>query len=803
MYFKMLKHDLKRKKGLNIILFLFMTFASLLVFVGAVQIVSNLTHRKTAETLCRTSDVLLVPGQSELTLEAQEQALDRLLKPNENVVDWSTEKMLRIGSGAMDYPDHDEEEHPVYNYKYQILCAMPKEHDLVYDLADQPFYVPNGSIAIPVNVSNLTGTGIGDTIRYTSPYGNTYELTVSNIFKDNSLPFTIRFIVSDADYEVLAADAVRSSEMFCIRMQNSSYDEIDGLIRSIEDEVNAYVLADAYSVSDDDVMIKIISVFIIIISVFLILIILMTIRFTIIAELKEEEKEIGMMKALGVDSLSFRWMFAARYTTFAIIGGIIGIAAGIPLSGMVISSFGPNAILPERGVMYLIGFLCVAGIIAVMILFSMLVMRRIRKISVIEALHGENHGERFSGNAPIFLHKRKKMGVPMFLALSDLLGRLKRYLFLIIAYTLGTVIMLLPFNARNSVITPSYARVWLFHSYDFRIRPTDAQWDEFDKIEEKTGKDFYTILNEQLADAGIPAYIDTIHQGGGSVMINDYRKSFDVYWKEGCAEKITYQKGGRVPTNENEAAMSAFTANQYGIVPGMKVKAILDEQNAEKTYSEEHERELTITALYDQMEIGIPSLILWDGYEDGYIYTEKEIGYVIDAPESEKPAVIGQMRDLYGAEQVLDAQESIERDLSDFDGLFKTLKLVVGIAVFFILSLITYLYENVFLSEEVPEIALLKSTGFRDSAIRCWHLLRMLCVTLISVVLGEIIFWTAGTPFFRFFMRQYQVTGIRFLFEFPVSFLVIPAAVILTVLLVTRLTLTKIRRIDIRRINEE
>ena len=107
--------------------------------------------------------------------------------------------MLRIGSSAMDYPDHDEKENPVYTYKYQFLSAMPKEHDLVYDLADQPFYVPNGSIAIPVSVSNLTGTGIGDTIRYTSPYGNTDELTVSTIFKDNALPLTIRFIVSDAD----------------------------------------------------------------------------------------------------------------------------------------------------------------------------------------------------------------------------------------------------------------------------------------------------------------------------------------------------------------------------------------------------------------------------------------------------------------------------------------------------------------------------------------------------------------------------------------------------------------------------
>ncbi|MBR3042974.1 MAG: ABC transporter permease [Oscillospiraceae bacterium] len=803
MYFKMLKHDLTRKKGLNIILFLFMTFASLLVFVGAVQIISNLTHRKTAETLCRTSDMLLVPGQNNLTIEEQEQALERLLAPDENVIDWSTEKMLRIGSAAMDYPDHDEKEKPVYTYKYQFLSAMPKEHDLVYDLADQPFYVPNGSIAIPVSVSALTGTGIGDTIRYTSPYGNTYELTVSTIFKDNALPLTIRFIVSDADYAVLAADAVRSPAMFCIRMQSSSYDDIDSLLRSIEDEVDAYVLADAFSVSDDDVMMKIISVFIVIISVFLILIILMTIRFTMIAELKEEEKEIGMMKALGVDSLSFRWMFAARYTAFAIIGGIIGIAAGIPLSGIVIGTFGPNAILPERWEMYLTGFLCVAGIIAVMILFSLLVMRRIQKISVIEALHGENRGERFSGNAPIFLHRRKKMSVPMFLALSDLLGRLKRYLFLIIAYTLGTVIMLLPYNARNSVITPSYAKVWLYQSYDFQLNLTKEQRDELYKICEKTGKDTYTILNEQIAEAGIPAHIDTCCYGDGYVMLNDNRKAFDVFWKESFAEQITYQKGGRVPTNENEAAMSAFTANRYGIVPGMKVKAIINEQNADRTYPEEHERELTITALYDKMETGMPSLILWDGYKDGYSYTEKETGFVIDAPESEHPAVIAQLRDLYGAAQVYDAQEAIERDLSDFDSLFKTLKLVVSIAVFFILSLITYLYENVFLSEEVPEIALLKSTGFRNSAIRRWHLLRMLCITLISVVLGEIIFWTCGTPFFRFFMRQYEVTGMRFLFEFPVSFLVIPAAVILTVLLVTGLTLTKIRRIDIRRINEE
>ena len=38
MFFKMLKSDLKRKKGLNVILFIFITVASVLVFAGAVEI---------------------------------------------------------------------------------------------------------------------------------------------------------------------------------------------------------------------------------------------------------------------------------------------------------------------------------------------------------------------------------------------------------------------------------------------------------------------------------------------------------------------------------------------------------------------------------------------------------------------------------------------------------------------------------------------------------------------------------------------------------------------------------------------
>ena len=803
MFFKMLKSDLKRKRGLNVILFLFMTVAAVLVFTGSVQIYANFSREHIKQQLCKPSDLLLLGLVNYMPEEEQFEKLSPVLDGDANVQDWSRETMLRIYSQTIDYPDFDEaERNPYYGQVY--LCPMPQEHDFPYDMNDEPFYVPNGCIAIPIEVSIRTGTGVGDTVRYTSVTGDVYELTVSTIFKDNLLNSIGRCIVSDADFEVLGADSPRARYMYCIRLYDSSNDALEALLASVENaDVPAVVMGDVASVTDEFVMMEVISIFFIIISIFLILIILMTIRFTMIADLKEEEREIGMMKALGVDSFRFRWMFAAKYIAFAIIGGVIGIAAGLPLSSMIVNLFGRDCILPERWKLILLGVCSVLFIIAVMIGFSLLVMRRIRKISVIEALHGENSGERFAKGSPIFLHQRKRMSVPMFLAVSDILSRLKRYLFLLIAYTLGAAILLLVFNVRHTMISPSYTRCWLYHSFDYDLHLSSETRDEIYTVMEHTGKDFYTVVNEQIAEAGIPAYLDQMHVGSGSILYDGHEKSYSVYWGEGDAEKLNYHKAGRAPAQENEAAFSAYTAGKLGMNVGDAVELTMYEYNEDRTDSVERTFTVSITGFYDDMEGGVPSLVLWDGYEAGYVDYDRVIGYVIDAPEKEKPAVIAQLRELYGEECVYTPQEGIRWELSDFDELFFWLEYGVGGAVLLVLMLITYLYVNVFLSEETPEIALLKSMGFTHGSIRKWQLLRMLLLTVGSLIPGEVLLWTCGPVFVGIVMQQYQVTGIGLDFEFPVSFLVIPTILLTAVLLVTALTLLKIRSIDIRRISEE
>ena len=52
MFWKMLKSDLKQKKGLSIVLFLFITVASVLVFVGGVQIYQFFTGSERNDTAC-------------------------------------------------------------------------------------------------------------------------------------------------------------------------------------------------------------------------------------------------------------------------------------------------------------------------------------------------------------------------------------------------------------------------------------------------------------------------------------------------------------------------------------------------------------------------------------------------------------------------------------------------------------------------------------------------------------------------------------------------------------------------------
>lgn len=799
MFFKMLKNDMKQKKGLNIILFIFISVASLLVFTGAVQIYSSVTQNELKEKMCLPSDMLLFLMQKN---DPEKDEIGDYLDGHENVTYWYTTHMSRAKKN-IDFPDFDEKDPKrLYNHRH-YLTTLPREKDLAYDLNDEPFYVPNGCIAVPERICRITGTKVGDIIKYTTPAGNVYELEVSCIYKDNSVVFLDRFIVSDADYEILTADDIYDDTTYCVKLRENSYDSINELYYSLPEAGLLSALSDDLSTQNDTVMMEVISVFTIISSVFMIFIILMTIRFTIIADLKNEEKEIGMMKAIGVDSIGFRWLFSAKYISFSIAGGIIGIAGGLPVSTIFINMFDPECILPERWQIILIGIIAVIAMAAIMIVFSLLIMLRINKISVIDAIHGENHGERFSRSSPVFLHRSKLMHIPSFLAVNEILSRFKRYIFLIAAYAIGAAMILIVFNVRNSVISPNYLKYWLMGDCDFHLSIQNDKYDEIHKIMEKNGLNYAEALNFELENAGIPAHVNFFNSGEADLHLNGKKKVFDMFWKKGVTQLIEYRKGGRMPVLPNEAAISSFTAEKLGIQPGEVITADLYECNDDNTGASVNTKEIVITALFDYMEDGIPAIIMGDDYQDGYAYSYHITNNVIDTDKSSKPAVKKQIEERFGEGSALTSEEFLKSSTGEFADLLENLQIVISITVILILILITYLYVNIFITEETSETALLKCLGFRNIHIILPVIIRMAILTAIALAAAELLIWTAGSAFFNAFMSQYAVTGMKLDFEFPASFLLIPFTAAAAILITTLLTLNKTRTIDIWNIAEE
>ena len=67
-----------------------------------------------------------------------------------------------------------------------------------------------------------------------------------------------------------------------------------------------------------------------IVSICLILVAFVVLRFTIHFTLEEEFREIGVMKAIGINNGTIRGLYLVKYFVIAVIGALLGFICSIP-----------------------------------------------------------------------------------------------------------------------------------------------------------------------------------------------------------------------------------------------------------------------------------------------------------------------------------------------------------------------------------------------------------------------------------------------------------------------------------------
>ena len=781
MFWKMLKNDIKHKKGSSVVLFLFFTIASVLVFVGGVQIYEFFTGNDRNKTASNTSDVLIYNTDSGADKENIRNKINTVFQNNVHVIEHYRHDVIQLNWAYIDFEYFSEADSDDMVYANHYLTTIPKEGDLLFTMDDKPFAPENGTIWVSDKIRKLTGCIEGDVLNISNDMGDVYRFVIAGFYKQPYAGYNRWYVISQGDYDLLSQNIFSKYDLYGVKLDEMdivTYIELGEQLKN--QAVVEMEMIDPES-SDEYVLSFILAVFIAIVSLFLILIAVMTIRFTMIAALKEEEREIGTLRA---------------------IGGMLGIIAGIPLSKTVMSMFMPDSISPSVGEILMIGICSVVFIIAVMIGFSLLAMRYINKISVVNAIRGENRAERIGKGNSLKLHKRKKMTPSFFLAFSDIIGRFKRYAFLFVAYTLGVLIILFVVNIKNSVIDPDFLKYSMFYKVDFFLDFTYEQLISYVERSANEGRSAWEIVNDDIKNAGIAAHIDDEHHNYGGVMIvNKNEVNTNVWFGSGDISQLSYHSG-TIPVHEDEVALSWSASNKLGIRLGDEIILKLSVMPKGSYDYVTKEGKFKVTAFLNAMDGGIPIAVIGPEYKLE-VQDKTNMAFIIDAEGEEKNRVFDQLEDYFGEDVVLTGEEYTKTTLAQYSELFDLLEYVVGGAVLLILALMTYLYTSIFIADETAEIALMKSIGFSLEAVKLSHIFRILILSVVSVLLGEILLRTAGQLIVGMCMDSLGISGFGFLPEFFKSFVAVPVLIMAVVLLTQVLNLCKIKNIDISNIKDE
>ena len=132
---------------------------------------------------------------------------------------------------------------------------------------------------------------------------------------------------------------------------------------------------------------------IILISVLLIMIASLCIRLTFLATIDEDIREIGVMKAIGISKKDIKKVYLNKYRVMSVVAGIIGYL----LSFAVVNLFNGNMRLYlssdlSGNLKYGLSLIAPIFVYFMIVMYCKKVLKRIDKISAVEALRSRFHG---------------------------------------------------------------------------------------------------------------------------------------------------------------------------------------------------------------------------------------------------------------------------------------------------------------------------------------------------------------------------------------------------------------------------
>ena len=537
----------------------------------------------------------------------------------------------------------------------------------------------------------------------------------------------VRFFVSPDDFAAYYNDSdgrLLSGGLFYITSNDVS---------SLENELNDLDSGIAFMASRDllkfsYVMDVVVAFILLIVSVCLILVSFAALSFTITFSLNEEFREIGVMKAIGIDNAKIRGLYIVKYIALACVGTVIGFFAGIPFGKMLLKSVSEKMVLEtENG--YLINIICAAAVAAVITLFSFGCTAKVKKYSPVDAVRSGETGERFHKKG-ILHFCNSRLDTVSFLAANDVLCTPKKYAVITLAFTLCLSLVIVIANIANTLKSADMIKYIGVSSSDVYYSDSENLIKASSPDAVERPEDYLDKIDKILAGNNIPAKssIDVLFYAAVNYKNNICKPT--VYKGYRIDNDKYFYTQGSAPQKSDEVALTRLTSDKLGAKIGDTIT--INWNSGERKY--------IVTAIYQTVfNMGDGVRLYKDAYAD-YKNIRGMMDTQIDFNDNPTPEVINdrieKLKVVFDSREIRNAKQYCASKLGRFLDTLTSIKILVIAISMIIAALVTALVERSFIEKEKGETAMLKAIGFKNSNIIKRDTMRLMLAAAVSATIA-------------------------------------------------------------------
>lgn len=720
MLFRILKNDLKRKKTMNIILFLFIVLATMFVASGINNVITVMNGTDYYLDKAGVGDyVIITMGDHVVGF------LDEMLETEDVIKEYRLEQVIYGGQDSVTAEDGSK----LKSKNTTIFQSIENSGIKFFNGENEEITtIEKGHIYVAGKFMDENDLQVGDVIRLEHS-GLEMTFILDGMAKDalfgSEFMGNTRFILNDEDMQTL----LENEEIYVHYQGEICYIDTDDVreMSSVTANIsNVAFVGTRSSIKVCYVMEMIVAFVMLILSVCLIIVSFVVLKFSITFTITEEFREIGVMKAIGLSNDKIRSLYIVKYLLMAMVGAMLGFFASIPFGKLLLDAVSKKMVLGNNGGV-LINVLGVLLVVFVIVLFAYLCTGKVKKSSPVDAIRSGQTGERYKSKSVLRIHKCPT-GNALFMAMNDILSNPKRFITIMISFGICTLFVLILVNTTATMKSPN-----LIHTFGTK---TDLYMTDISDVMEymNTGskegmRGRLEEMAQELCDEGMPAKLCI-----------ELQYKYPITF-EGNEFVLTCQQG-----LNTEISDYVFTE---GVAPQNKYEIAITPQITEITGAEigdiitihygAGDMDCMVTAYFQTMNNLGEMIRLQQEAPVDFDYISSAMSYQIDFTDEPSKEEIElrkeRIKNLYDNDKVMDTAEYCIDCTGVADTLESVQFLLLGITLIVVI-LVTILMERSFIADEKSQIAILKAVGFKECAVIKWQVYRFGLVALSSVILA-------------------------------------------------------------------